>query len=139
MFEQFAGDLRLDVLMVRYNAAHRGAETQVFPQLRSADGAKPGLVSYTATRWGTLLDSRYTPPGQRTPTAVDCYRFVLSQPQVDVCLTGPATAEQLAANLQALELGPLSNEELHWMRTVGDQVHRLTKRSWWNPFMQREQ
>jgi len=70
---------------------------------------------------------------------VDCYRFVLSNTDVDVCLTGPATAEQMEANLQALELGPLSEEALQWMRKVGDNVHRLTARSSRNPFMQREQ
>jgi aryl-alcohol dehydrogenase-like predicted oxidoreductase len=33
MFQQFASDLRLEVLMLRYNAAHRGAETEAFPYL----------------------------------------------------------------------------------------------------------
>jgi predicted aldo/keto reductase-like oxidoreductase len=70
---------------------------------------------------------------------VDCYRFVLSNPDVDVCLTGPETAEQMAANLKTLQLGPLSVEEMQWMRKVGDNVHRLTARSSRNPFMQREQ
>jgi hypothetical protein len=100
---------------------------------------RPGLVSYTATRWGALLDPRYTPAGLRTPTAVDCYRFALSNPAVDVCLTGPSTAEQMAANLRALELGPLAAEELAWLRRVGNEVHRRTAASWRNPFMQREQ
>lgn len=139
MFQQFARDRRLQVLMIRYNAAHRGAETEVFPHLERPDEPRPGAVCYTATRWGTLINPKYTPAGLRTPTAVDCYRFVLSHPAVDICLTGPATAEQMAANLKALELGPLSDEELQWMRKVGDHVHRLTARSSPNPFMQREQ
>jgi aryl-alcohol dehydrogenase-like predicted oxidoreductase len=139
MFQQFARDLRLQVLMMRYNAAHRGAETEAFPHLERPGEPKAGVVCYTATRWGTLIDPRNTPAGLRTPTAVDCYRFVLSNPAVDVCLTGPATAEQMEANLKALELGPLSGEEMQWMRKVGDNVHRLTARSRRNPFMQREQ
>ena len=97
------------------------------------------MVCYTATRWGTLIDPSNTPAGLRTPTAVDCYRFVLSNPAVDVCLTGPKTAEQMEANLKTLELGPLSGEEMQWMRKVGDNVHRLTARSSRNPLMQREQ
>jgi aryl-alcohol dehydrogenase-like predicted oxidoreductase len=138
IFQQFATDPRFEVLMVRYNAAHRGAEEQVFPYLPTG-AAAPGVVSYTATRWGTLLDPRYTPTGRKTPTAVDCYRFVLSNPNVDVCLTGPATAIEMETNLKALELGPLSDEEMQWMRVVGDHVHKLTARTWRNPFMQRTQ
>jgi aryl-alcohol dehydrogenase-like predicted oxidoreductase len=138
IFEQYANDQRFDVLMVRYNAAHRGAEDQVFPALACAARLRPGVVSYTATRWGMLIDPRYTPPGTRTPTATDCYRFVLSNPNVDVCLTGPANSEQMEMNLRALELGPLPTDQLQWMRTVGDHVHKLTARSY-NPFMQRTQ
>ena len=138
-FREFVKEVRFDVLMVRYNAAHRGAESEVFPFLETPGLPRPGLVTYTATRWGTLLDPRYTPPGRRTPTAVDCYRFALSNPNVDVCLTGPATTQQMEANLKALELGPLSNEELQGMRVIGDHVHRLTAHSWRNPFMQRTQ
>ena len=137
VFQEFARDLRLQVLMLRYNAAHRAAETEAFPYLQ--DEPKAGVVCYTGTRWGTLLDPKNTPTGSRTPTAVDCYRFVLSNRAVDLCLTGPATADQMEANLKALELGPLSEEEMQWMRRVGDNVHRLTARSSRNPFMQREQ
>ena len=137
VFQQYAQDPRFAVWMVRYNAAHRGAEQEVFPHLPAA--ARPGLVSYTATRWGTLLDPRYTPAGRRTPTATDCYRFVLSNPAVDVCLTAPATLEEMTANLTALAQGPMSAEELQWMRSVGDQVHARTARTWRNPLMQRTQ
>ena len=70
---------------------------------------------------------------------MDCYRFALSKPAVDVCLTGPASAAEMAANLRTLELGPMSAEELNWMRSVGDRVHQLTARRSPNPFMQREQ
>lgn len=139
LFQQFARDLRLQVLMMRYNAAHRGAETEAFPYLERQGEPKAGVVCYTATRWETLIDPRNAPPGLRTPTAVDCYRFVLTNLAVDVCLTGPATAEQMAANLKALDLGPMSDEEMQWMRQVGDNVHRLTAKSSRNPFMQREQ
>lgn len=139
MFQQFARDLRLPVLMMRYNAAHRGAEKEAFPYLERPGEPKPGVVCYTATRWGTLIDPKHTPAGLRTPTAVDCYRFVLSNPHVEVCLTGPATVAQMEANLKVLELGPLSETEMQWMRQVGDNVHRLTARSRRNPFMQREQ
>jgi aryl-alcohol dehydrogenase-like predicted oxidoreductase len=119
----FAGELAargsLDALMIRYNAAHRGAEREIFPLLAAH---QPGLISYTATRWGALLR---TPRGWkgRTPTAAMCYRFVLSNSHVDVCLTAPSNKRQLEENLTALRDGPLDEEEMAWMRTFGDAVH----------------
>ena len=139
VFQQYIPDSRIDLLMVRYNAAHRGAEWEVFPHLDKCDGLIPGIVTYTATRWRCLLQPQYMPPGVKKPTAADCYRFVLSNPNVDVCLCGPGSAEELEANLKVLELGPMSAEEMEWMRKVGDHVHRVTKGIWWNPFMQRMQ
>lgn len=138
MFEKYISDERFDIIMLRYNAAHRGAEREVFPHLDRATN-RPGVVAYTATRWGCLVDPKYTPAGMKTPTAADCYRFALSNPHVDLCLSGPATQEELSANLKALELGPLAPEEQAWMRAVGDHVHRMTSKSFKNPFMQRKQ
>ncbi|MFH1138665.1 MAG: hypothetical protein V1816_21525 [Pseudomonadota bacterium] len=125
-FPRLAGDGRFDVFHLRYNAAHRGAEKDVFPLLPGSD--RPGLVSFTATRWGQLVNPRRIPPGQPVPTAVDCYRFVLSQPDVDVCLTGPKNLSQARQSFEALDKGPLSPEEMDWMRLVGDHVHRTAGR-----------
>jgi aryl-alcohol dehydrogenase-like predicted oxidoreductase len=116
---RLAKDSPLDLLMIRYNAAHPGAERDIFPHL---EHRKPNVVSYTATSWRKLLK---TPKGwTRDPmTAGDCYRFCLSSPHVDVCLTGPANGEQLDANLAALDKGPLSDDENTWMREFGKAVH----------------
>lgn len=119
---QLAGDGVLDCLMARYNAAHRGAETEVFPALEPHD---VGLVSYTATRWGFLLRrSRKWPKERPIPTPGQCYRFVLSNPAVDVCLTAPTNERQLLANLDAVRQGPLPEDEMKFMREYGDCVHR---------------
>ncbi len=72
---RYAGELVrrgvLDVLMMRYNAAHRGAEQEIFPHLAISN---PGVVSYTATRWGRLLRRpRGWPAEGRMATAGDCY------------------------------------------------------------------
>jgi aryl-alcohol dehydrogenase-like predicted oxidoreductase len=107
-----AGDF--DVLHFRYNAAHPGAETDIFPHF---DGRRPGAVAYTATNWGRLL--RAGGAGERVPTAADCYRFVLTRSEVDVCLTGPANAAQMEEALRTLRLGPMTDDELAWMRRVG--------------------
>ncbi|MBI3556316.1 MAG: aldo/keto reductase [Deltaproteobacteria bacterium] len=139
MFEQYIKDPRFDIIMTRYNAAHRGAEREVFPHLDSGK-QRPGVVTYTSTRWGFLVNPKFTPPGMKTPTAADCYRFALTNPNVNLALSGPSTAEEMNANLRALEAGPLSSEEMAWMKAVGDHVHQLTsKKVLANPFMQRNQ
>ena len=119
-----------DVVHFRYNAAHPGAETDIFPHL-PADG-RPGLTAFTATSWGQLLGvhsiqsifngGSRLPAGERVPTAVDCYRFVLTRSEVDVCMTGPASEGQMAQALEALKLGPMDEGELAWMRRVGRAV-----------------
>jgi aryl-alcohol dehydrogenase-like predicted oxidoreductase len=126
-FASFVDDGRSDALMVRYNAAHPGAETDVFPHVERSP-RRPGVVAFTATRWGTLLDPKYTPQGERTPGAGDCYRFALSNPAIDVCLSGAASGPQLDEALEAVEKGPMDVRELAWMRRVGAHVRAGTKR-----------
>ncbi len=118
-----------DVVHFRYNAAHPGAETDIFPHLPAEGG--PGLVAFTATSWGQLLGkgslqgiagSHSLPKGERVPTATDCYRYVLTRPEVDVCMTGPKDAAQMEHALAALRLGPMNQDELEWMRRVGRAV-----------------
>jgi aryl-alcohol dehydrogenase-like predicted oxidoreductase len=113
-------DRLLDVYHVRYNAVHRGGERDLFPQIMGAE--KPGIVAFTATCWGRLLDEKRMPPGEQPPTAADCYRFALSHPAVDVCLTGPKTVEEMRANLAVLEGGAMREEELNRMRLIGDHI-----------------
>jgi aryl-alcohol dehydrogenase-like predicted oxidoreductase len=105
----------LDLLMIRYNAAHPGAEVDIFPKLPEGRHA---VVAYTATCWRRLLKRPKGWEG-RVPTAADCYRFCLSSPHVDVVLTGPKTIGQLRENLTALERGPLDPDEMAWMRAFG--------------------
>jgi aryl-alcohol dehydrogenase-like predicted oxidoreductase len=124
----FAEHLRsevVDVIMVRYNAAHVGAEQEVFPLLATQN--RPGVMVYTATRWGTLLGDV---PGEERATAADCYRFVLHHPSVDVCLTGPANGQQLKAALTAASMPLMTNEELERMRRIGRVVHTREHHSW---------
>jgi aryl-alcohol dehydrogenase-like predicted oxidoreductase len=113
------------MLMIRYNAAHRGAEQDIFPHLAKR---KPAIVAYTATRWRALLNR---PKGWTGPVmnAGDCYRFCLSNPDVDLVLTGPKTCQQLEENLRNLkEKGPLSEEENGWISDFGQVVHKASSR-----------
>jgi len=116
---RLAEDSILDLLMVRYNAAHPGAEREIFPHLARR---RPAVVAYTATSWRKLLRAPRGWKG-RVPTAGDCYRFCLSSPHVDLVLCGPGSAAELRENLAALEKGPLDADELAWMRSFGEAVH----------------
>jgi aryl-alcohol dehydrogenase-like predicted oxidoreductase len=127
---QIAAGNDFDVVHFRYNAAHPGAEQDIFPHLPAAN--LPGLVAYTATSWGQLLGkktfqarmarTRPVPAEEKAPSAADCYRFVLTRPEVDVCMTGPASGAEMDQALEALTRGPMSEDELAWMRRVGRAV-----------------
>ncbi len=121
-FPTFANEIFSDFLHVRYNAIHRGAETDVFPKLPPKGAPeRPGTVAFTVTSWKQIIKA--TPSrlgGLDVPTAGDCYRFALSNQGVDICLTGPADDDQMRHALEAVEKGPMTDEELDWMRKVGD-------------------
>ena len=53
-----------------------------------------------------------------------CYRFVLSNPNVDVCLMAPSNAQHFAQNLADVRRGPLAEDEMRFMREFGDAVYR---------------
>ena len=92
---------RLDLLMIRYNAAHRGAETEVFP-ITEAHGIP--VVGFTCLRWGALLKPTvHDPPTFEVPPAREWYRFVLSHPSVSVALMAPHNRAELMENLALLE------------------------------------
>ena len=116
---RLAADSILDHFMIRYNAAHPGAERDIFPHLAAR---RPQVCAYTATSWRKLL-ARPKGWDGAVMTAGDCYRFCLSSPHVDLVLTGPASGAQLDENLAALERGPLTADEDTWMRAFGAAVH----------------
>ncbi len=122
---KFAGSLAangiVDNLMVRYNAAHPGAETEVFPHTAAHNN---GVVSYTATRWRRLLARpKGWPENEPIATAGQCYRFVLSNPNVHVALTAPSNEKQFMENLREVRRGPLPEDEMAFMRRYGAYVH----------------
>ena len=122
---KLAADSPLDMLMVRYNAAHTGAERDIFPHLAKG---KPAIVAYTATRWRGLLKRPKDWSGP-VMTASDCYRFCLSNCHVDLVLTGPKNLHQLKENISHLrEKGPLSEEENGWIRDYGQIVYKDSSR-----------
>jgi len=132
---QLAQDSELDLLMIRYNAKHTGAEEDIFPHLKKRN---PAVVSYTALAWQQLINPvkgiEVAPwPGSKEEAKIPpltpelCYRFVLSNPHVHLVLTGPKNREQLMMNFRALQQGALTREELNWIRQYG-QLIRSKKR-----------
>ena len=115
-------DLPVDFFQVRYNVVHRGAEEDIFPHL--PEDNKPGIVVYTATCWRKALKAKKLPSGEAPLTAADCYRFVLSNSSVDVCITAPASNSQMEENLTALTRGPLSEEEMARAKRIGDHIYQ---------------
>lgn len=120
-FLEYAKDPRYGIFHMRYNAAHTGAERDVFPLLPVEN--RPGIVAYTATRWGSLLKAKNAPKGEAPMRGRDAYRFVLSNPDFNVCMTGPRNAAEMDEALAALEEGPLSPEENERIRRLGKYVY----------------
>jgi aryl-alcohol dehydrogenase-like predicted oxidoreductase len=120
-FVELAKDPRFGILHIRYNAAHTGAERDVFPKVPV--GHRPGTVAYTATRWGSLLKPGNAPKGEAPMRGRDAYRFVLSNPDFNVCMTGPKNAAEMGEALAALDEGPLSPEENERVRHLGANLY----------------
>jgi len=116
---RLAADSILDLLMIRYNAVHPGAEREIFPHLAKR---RPAVVAYTATAWRKLLRPPRGWKG-RVPSAAECYRFCLSSPHVDVVLSAPRTVDEMRENLAAVDAGPLSGEEMAFLREFGRAAH----------------
>ena len=92
---------RLDLLMIRYNAAHRGAERDVFPV---AQRRQIPVITFTGLRWKALLHSAPDdPPTYVAPSAADCYRFCLAHPVVSIALMAPGNRPELEQNLRLLD------------------------------------
>jgi predicted aldo/keto reductase-like oxidoreductase len=113
----------LDTVMIRYNAAHRGAEQDVFPVTQPL---RLPVIAYTALRWGALLrPTPDDPPGFAVPRPPAWYRFVLQQPAVAVTLSAPQTRAELNEDLRVLDFsGPLTSEEYAVLVEHGDRVRR---------------
>jgi predicted aldo/keto reductase-like oxidoreductase len=113
----------LDLLLIRYNAAHRGAEQDVFPTTQAR--GMP-VVVYTCLRWGALpRGTPEDPPGFVPPRPPAWYRFVLQHPAVTVALMSPSDRAELDEDLAVLEApGPLPPEEYESLAAHGQRVRR---------------
>lgn len=116
---KFLNNVKIDILMHRYNMAHRQAEKQVFP---TAIAQKIPVISFTATRWSGLLKGH--PDWQsKTPSALDCYRFVLQNPAINLTLTSPKTTEELNQNLAIFDNMEMNQNEYQLWQKYGDLIY----------------
>jgi aryl-alcohol dehydrogenase-like predicted oxidoreductase len=122
-----AGDLPVDVLMVRYNAAHRGAEADVFAPLAALGDQRPGIIAYTATRWGMLLQPHPARGFAQAMTGAECYRFVLGHPMVDLVWCAARSGAELEEDVSGVSSGPLAPQRLVEVLRFGDAVHEAAR------------
>jgi predicted aldo/keto reductase-like oxidoreductase len=113
----------IDLLMIRYNAAHRGAETDIFPTTRAK---RIPIVAFTGQRWGALAKpTPADPSGFLPPAPKDWYRFVLANSDITVALMAPNGPQELDENLHLLHDWQRPSEiMMQTMRDHGDRVHR---------------
>ena len=123
------GAPRLDMLMIRYNAAHTGAEEDVFPV--TSEIGMP-VVTFTGVRWRDLLFRTPDEPlGFDPPSAAECYRFCMAHPAVTVVLAAPDGRGELVDDLEALDDSAIPDDG--WMRAMrdhGQSVHRHAREFW---------
>jgi len=117
---QLADENILDYFHIRYNAVHRGAEQEIFPQLQNKG---KGLISFTATSWRQLMNEKKIPRGYSPPSAGDCYRFVLSRDEVDCCMMGVKNLSMLRQNFNEIEKGRMTENELERIAEIGRHIY----------------
>jgi hypothetical protein len=100
-------------VMVRHSAAHRKAETEVFPLARERGTS---ILTFNNTCYGRLLDPSFRPS--------DCFRYTLNTPGVSACFTAPATMEYLEENLDALRNPDLPDDVREKLLKRGERMYR---------------
>jgi aryl-alcohol dehydrogenase-like predicted oxidoreductase len=113
----------LDVVMVRHSAAHRGAESSVFPACVARGTA---VLTFSNLCYGRMLH-RSPAPLSRPVAAPDCYRYSLGQPGVGACIAAPRRHSELLENLEVARNADLSRERMAELRLHGDHVYARSK------------
>ena len=124
---QVLNEDHLDLLMTRYNAAHRGAEEIIFPV---AQRSKTPIVAFTALRWQDLLkNTPEDPVNFSLPLVKEWYRFSLSHPAVSIVLSAPDNRSELLKTLELLADWRLPTvNEFKLLRGHGDRVYKNGRR-----------
>ena len=103
-------------VMVRHSAAHRGAESEIFP---AACRAGASIITFNNTCYGRLLNADVA--GARLK-AEDLYRYTLAQPGVTACFSAPRNLEELSAALAVAANPALPPDRLPDLLAAGDRI-----------------
>jgi hypothetical protein len=114
----------LDITFIRYNSAHPGARSDLFPYFRPY---RSGLVfnfkSVMSQVTKETFDALGLPSHYWLPDPCDYYRFVLTRPELDGVLCSPLRPGEVRQISEALRKGPLTAEEEEYMIWLSSQVH----------------
>jgi hypothetical protein len=109
----------LDIAYVRYNAAHAGAEDDVFPNIaRTRNALLYNFKSADGYVNEARLEQLRVGNDKWRPRVVDHYRFAMSRPELDGILLAPQTPRQLREALDAVAEGALGAEEVEYLKTL---------------------
>jgi len=97
-----------DVVMLRHNFIHSGAETEVLP-LAAERGT--GVLVFSACCQGVTM--------KEGVSAADSYRYALAQPGVSACWTAPRNLDELRSNLAVLRTPGMPPERVAELRAIG--------------------
>jgi aryl-alcohol dehydrogenase-like predicted oxidoreductase len=123
--QQWLNSPLLDVVMVRHNIAHRGAQQKVFAHLDDRDPNRPGIMTFKSAGMQTNVSAvpPFLPSGCWQPSIPDLYRYSLSQNCVDVALAGLTKREEIDEAIASVQQGKLTPEEIDYLNLYGD-LHR---------------
>ncbi len=107
----------LDIVFIRYNPDHASAREDIFPHIKSRSSTL--LYGFKSTI-GYTAPSRLNELGIQGgvywhPAITDYYRFALSRPEINGLLIAPGTPHELQELENALEAGPLDDEEEQYL------------------------
>lgn len=106
----------LDLNLVRYNTAHPGARTDLFPYLQPQSSS---LMYNFKSMMFQVPEQRFRelglPASAWMPQSCDYYRFVLSQPALDGILCSPLDPGEVKGLARAMEQRPLTPQEQEYM------------------------
>lgn len=101
----------VNLSLVRYNPSHPGARKDLFPYLTPT----PSLLFNFKSTAGYLEPAKYAELGLDQsfwlPKITDYYRFALTRPEIAGLLCSPAGPREIEELAEALEEGPLNEEE----------------------------
>ena len=114
----------LDISFIRYNSAHPGARTDLFPHFPPVRNVPVFNFKSTMSQVPPeTIAALNLPATYWRPSVTDYYRFVLTRPEIDGVLCSPLQPDEMTGIARALEKGPLSREEEEYMVWLSSTIH----------------